>query len=100
MSDDPKKKDMQEGYKAILDIVLMLGGSSVTASAVQTLIGASDAFNRGLINANHSHAAISTVQLQALTDCVIAMRRPIAAPAVAATAGYMAGANSGAPVVT
>ena len=58
-----------------------------------------------LAAAGQSHAALSTIQMQALTNALVELRRApvVAAPAAAATAGYVAGALAyppGAPVVT
>ena len=96
------KKQARNTYNEVLELLSLLSGASVGNAGVLTLLHSVEAFGTGLKTAQQTHAALATVQLSALTDCLISLRRgqPVAA---AATAGYVAGANAlppGAPVVT
>lgn len=88
----------------LVELITLLNGAAVGNSGTLALLNSVEAFGAGLKSSSQAHAALSTVQLSALTDCLVALRRPLAAPvATAATAGYIAGANAlppGAPVVT
>lgn len=98
------KRKARETNTEILDALAMLCGASVSNAGLVTLLSSADAFAARLQTANQTHAALHTVQVQALTNALIDLRtpRPVRT-ATAAAVGYAAGAHStppGAPVVT